>query len=121
MRSSEEMDLPLAVDCVGTGRRPIPTWPVPVPTQPVALLHGPRRLFSRRGKLLFAGDAFPLFDGHDLACGNPCEIFAFAIRPAYRYVGLGRFAQAEVHPEVTLRDEGTTAADFVNLLVTAGG
>ena len=68
--------------------------------------------------MLFAGDAFSLFYGHDLACGNPREVFAFAIRPPYRYVGRGRFAQTEVHPEVALRDEGTTAADLVNLLVT---
>src|ERR1700680_1670027 len=79
------------------------------------------RLFFRRGKLLFAGEAFSLFDRHDLARGNPGKIFAFAIRPAYRYVGRGRFAQTEVHPEVALRDEGTAAADLVNLLVTARG
>ena len=71
--------------------------------------------------MLFAGDAFSLFEGHDLARGDPREIFAFAIRPAYRYVGRGRFAQPEVHPEVALRDEGTTAADLINLLVTARG
>src|ERR1700686_581571 len=81
----------------------------------------PCRLFSWGGELLFAGDAFSLFDGNDLARGNPSELFAFAIRPAHRYVGRGRFAQAEVHPEVALRDEGTTAADLVNLLVTARG
>src|ERR1700690_380674 len=46
-----------------TSRRDSPCWP-----------------FSRRGKLLFAGDALSLFDGHDLAGGNPREIFAFAIR-----------------------------------------
>src|SRR5258708_5595478 len=79
------------------------------------------RLFSWRDILLFAGHAFSLFDGHDLACGDPREIFAFAIRPAYRYVGRGRFAQAEVHTEVALRDEGTTAPDLVNLLVTTRG
>ena len=77
--------------------------------------------FLRRGKLLFAGDALSLFNGHDLACGNAREIFAFAIRPAYRYVGRGCFAQTEVHPEVALRNEGATAADLVNLLVSTGG
>ena len=81
----------------------------------------PCRLFSGRGKLLFAGYAFSLFDGHDLARGNPREIFAFAVRPAYRYFGRGGFSQTEVHPEVALRDEGTTAADLVNLLVIARG
>ena len=30
-------------------------------------------------------------------------------------------AQSEMHPKVALRDEGTTAADLLNLLVTAGG
>src|SRR5580693_3470590 len=104
-----------------TGQRPVPTWTITRPHQPVAVLHGPCRLFSRRSKLLFAGDAFSFFNGHDLAGGNPRDIFAFAIRPAYRYVGRGRFAQTEVHPEVALRDEGTAAADLVNLLVTAGG
>ena len=71
--------------------------------------------------MLFAGHAFSLFDGHDLARGDPSELFAFAIRPAYRYVGCGRFAQAEVHTEIALRDEGTTAPDLVNLLVTTRG
>jgi hypothetical protein len=71
--------------------------------------------------LLFAGDAFSFFDGHDLASGNPREGFAFAIGPAYGYVSRGRFAQAEVHPKVALRNERTTATDFINLLVTAGG
>src|ERR1700731_4168383 len=81
----------------------------------------PYRLFSWRDKLLFAGHAFSLFDGHDLARGDPSELFAFAIRPAYRYVGCGRFAQAEVHTEIALRDEGTTAPGLVNLLVTTPG
>ena len=81
----------------------------------------PCRLFSWRSELLFAGYAFPFFDGHDLARGNPCEIFAFAIGPAYGYVSRGRFAQPEVYTEVALRDEGTAAPDLVNLLVTARG
>src|ERR1700681_1380737 len=81
----------------------------------------PCRLFSWGGELLFAGDAFSLFVCHDLARGSPSEIYPFAIRPAYRYVGRGRFAQAEVQSEVALRDEGTAAADLVNLLVTARG
>jgi hypothetical protein len=54
-----------------------------------------------------------------VACGNPGDVFAFGT--AYGYVGRGRFAQTEVHAEVALRDEGTAAADLVNLLVTAGG
>jgi hypothetical protein len=87
----------------------------------VVILDNPCQLLSRRGKLLFAGDALALFNGHDLGGSNPREIVAFAIRPAYRYVGCGRCAQTEVHAEVALRDEGTAAADLVNLLVTAGG
>src|ERR1700730_17538453 len=81
----------------------------------------PCRLFSRRGKLLFTGDALSLFNSHDLAGGNPREIVDFAIRPAYRYIGRGRFAQTEVDPKVALRDEGPPPAGLVILLVTAGG
>jgi len=90
-------------------------------TREPTVANNPWRLFSWRSELLFAGDAFSLVDGHDLASGHPREIFAFAIRPAYRYVGRDRFAQTEVQAEVALRHEGTTAVDLVNLLVTARG
>ena len=66
---------------------------------------------------LFPDDAFALLDGDELPCGNFGEILSLAIEPADRKIGRNRFAQAKVQAKIVLRNIGTAAANFVDLLL----
>src|ERR1700678_3085038 len=74
-------------------------------------------LMFRGSERLFPDDAFALLDGDELPGGNLGIILGLAIKPADRKIGRNRFAKAEVQAKIVLRDIGTAAAYFVDLLL----